>query len=257
MRRLTFATFLAPRLLPLYEYTTAAIGAAVGAEARLVQGESFEDLLESGLDGAFLCGLPYVGLRDEAGRAVEPLAAPVPAGPRYGGRPVYFSDVVVHADSPARTFDDLRGLRFGYNEPASHSGHNAMAGELSRRGLGQDFFGSSQRTGDHVESLRQVGAGEVDTAAIDTHLFNALRADDPSLESALRVVAVIGPAPTPPLVAGPALSAQERDAVRSAVVAVHRTAAGSAALAESFVERWEAVGDADYDEIRAVRSTLA
>ena len=158
-----------------------------------------------------MCGLPYVNLRDRADEAVEALAAPVPVGPRYAGRPVYFSDVVVRADGPARTFDDLRGLRFGYNEPGSHSGHNAMAGELARRGHGEDFFGSSRRTGSHAESLKQVGAGEVDTAAIDSHLFDALRADDPALESTLRVVAAIGPAPIPPLVAGPALTSAERE----------------------------------------------
>jgi phosphonate transport system substrate-binding protein len=253
LRSLTFASFLAPRLRPLYEHTTAAIGAALGAEARLVSSESFGDLLDGGLDGAFMCGLPYVDLRDEAGEAVEPLAAPVPIGPRYGGRPVYFSDVVVGADSPARTFDDLRGLRFGYNEPESHSGHNAVLGELAHRGLGEGFFGGWRRTVSHVESLRQVGMGEVDTAAIDSHLFEALRLDDPSLESRLRVVAAIGPAPTQPLVAGPALSREERDAVRSAVVAI---GSGTPALRQSLVERWETVRDADYDAIRAVRGTL-
>lgn len=250
MRRLTFASFLAPRLRPLYEYTTAAIGAALGADARLVSSESVGNLLDGGLDGAFVCGLPYVDLRDEVGEAVEPLAAPVPIGPRYGGRPVYFSDVVVRADSPARVFEDLRGLRLGYNEPESHSGHNAVAGELARRGLGGGFFGCRHRTGSHVESLRQVSTGEVDTAAVDSHLFDALRGADPSLETTLRVVAAIGPAPIQPLVAGPALAREERDAVRSAVVAIR---SGTAALTESLVERWATVRDEDYDAIRAVR----
>jgi phosphonate transport system substrate-binding protein len=250
VRRLTFASFLAPRLRPLYEYTTAAIGAALGADARLVSSESVGNLLDGRLDGAFVCGLPYVDLRDEAGEAVEPLAAPVPIGSRYGGRPVYFSDVVVRADSPARVFDDLRGLRLGYNEPESHSGHNAVAGELARRGLGGEFFGCWHRTGSHVESLRQVGAGEVDTAAIDSHLLDALRADDPTLGPTLRVMAAIGPVAIQPLVAGPSLAGEERDAVRSAVLAI---GSGTAALTESLVERWETVVDADYDAIRAVR----
>ncbi len=250
MRALTFASFLAPRLQPLYEHATAEIGAALGTQTRLVGSESFDDLLDGRLDFAFLCGLPYVDLRDEAGEAVEPLAAPVPVGPRYGGRPVYFSDVVVRADSSVRTFEELHGLRFGYNEPESHSGHNAMVGELARRGLGEGFFSGWQRTGSHVESLRQVGVGEVDAAAIDSHLFEALRLDDPSLESTLRVVAAIGPAPTQPLVAGPSVAWEERDAVRSAVVAM---GSGAPVLAESLVARWATVHDADYDAIRAVR----
>ena len=37
---------------------------------------------------------------------------------------------------------------------------------------------------------------------------------------------------------------------------MHETAPGRAGLAAGLVERWQAVADADYDEIRAVRATL-
>jgi hypothetical protein len=63
-------------------------------------------------------------------------------------------------------------------------------------------------------------------------------------------MAAIGPVAIQPLVAGPSLAGEERDAVRSAVVAI---GSGTAALTESLVERWETVVDADYDAIRAVR----
>ena len=45
--------------------------------AELVQGRSFEELFDGTLDGAFMCGLPYVRLRE---RGLEALAAPVPSG---------------------------------------------------------------------------------------------------------------------------------------------------------------------------------
>jgi ABC-type nitrate/sulfonate/bicarbonate transport system substrate-binding protein len=54
------------------------------------------------------------------------LAAPLPAGARYGGKPIYFSDVVVRRDSPYQTFADLRGVTWGYNEPGSQSGYNVV-----------------------------------------------------------------------------------------------------------------------------------
>src|SRR5262245_36779470 len=53
----------------------------------------------------FICGLPYIHKAER----LELLAAPVMRAPRYGGRPVYFSDVVVRGDSRFRSFADLRG----------------------------------------------------------------------------------------------------------------------------------------------------
>ncbi|HEX3202938.1 MAG TPA: hypothetical protein VHW42_13520 [Actinomycetes bacterium] len=50
-----------------------------------------------------ICGLPYVWLADRHPPPVEPLAAPVLAGERYGGRPVSYSDVIVHHDSRIRS----------------------------------------------------------------------------------------------------------------------------------------------------------
>jgi phosphonate transport system substrate-binding protein len=38
-----------------------------------------------------------------------PTAAPVPAGDRYAGRPIYYSDVIVRHDSPISCLEELRG----------------------------------------------------------------------------------------------------------------------------------------------------
>src|SRR4051812_31789831 len=50
-----------------------------------------------------LCGLLYTVKKDD-GAPLEPLVAPVPEGERYGGKPVYYSDVIVAADSPFQSF---------------------------------------------------------------------------------------------------------------------------------------------------------
>ena len=52
----------------------------------------------------WLCGLPYVDKADLVGSDMELLAVPVPAGARYQGRPVYFSDVVVRQGSAFESF---------------------------------------------------------------------------------------------------------------------------------------------------------
>lgn len=245
------ASFLAPTLRPLYQVATDAIGAALGTDATLVTGEDYDELLDGRIDAAFVCGLPYVNLRDRAGDTIEPLAAPVVEGERYGGRPVYFSDVVVARDDPARSFEDLRGRRWVYNEPQSHSGSNVVLAHLARSGLDPSFFESMTPVGFHTEALRRVVAGEADAAAIDSHLLQVIATEDPDLRSRVRAVASLGPSPIQPLVAGAAMTSTDRESARAAVT---RLGAGPCG---TLVEGWAPVGDADYEPIRAMRDEAA
>jgi len=57
---------------------------------------------------------------------VELLAAPVLEGERYRDQPIYFSDVIVARRNPARSFADLRGASWSYNDPDSHSGYGVV-----------------------------------------------------------------------------------------------------------------------------------
>ncbi len=216
------ATFLAPRLRPLY----AAVAAAAGAE--LVEGESFDQLASGEVDAAFLCGLPYVLLRNE-GFAIEPVAAPVFTHQRYAERPVYFSDVVVRIDDDATSVDDLAGRRIAFNETASWSGYGApLAAGLEL----------SVPTGSHAASIAAVLAGDADAAAIDSHLLELLA------PAGVRTVAELGPWPVQPLAAAPGLAAAEYGRLRAAAFEV-------VPPADLGVARFVAVTDADFAPIAA------
>jgi phosphonate transport system substrate-binding protein len=227
---LTIATFLAPRLRPLY----AAVAAAAGAE--LVAGTSFDQLAAGEVDAAFLCGLPYARLR-AAGVPVEPIAAPVPSGDRYAGRPVYFTDVVVRRDDEAATLDELGDRTFAFNERASWSGYGApLAGGIETAGA---IF-----TGSHAASIAAVRSGAADAAAIDSHLLELLRDDDPALAVELRTIAALGPWPIQPLAAAPGAGGAELERLRAA--AFELTPPDG-----TRVERFVAMTDADYAPIAA------
>src|SRR5262245_23853973 len=53
----------------------------------------------------FMCGLPYAC----DARVLTPIVAPVVRGARYEGRPIYFTDIVVHRDSPYRSLEETFG----------------------------------------------------------------------------------------------------------------------------------------------------
>ena len=76
---------------------------------------------------AMMCGLPY------AQSAPKPLlvAAPIPSPARYGGRAVYFTDIVVRESSSHRTLEDTFGGVLGYTLADSMSGGVALRHHLA------------------------------------------------------------------------------------------------------------------------------
>src|ERR1700694_6022776 len=137
---LRFASFLAPCMFPVYGYITRYLGRKLGCRTELIEGSAY-DQLNAEVDVGFICGLPYVQFMRRREPPIDLLAAPVLQGKRYGGRPVYFSDVIVRRDSSFRKFADLRGCSWSYNEPLSHSGYGVTRYHLARLGGRKGEFG--------------------------------------------------------------------------------------------------------------------
>jgi phosphonate transport system substrate-binding protein len=213
-------------------------------------------LLDEGeIDLCWICGLPYVRKVERSPGIVTPLAAPVMAGSRYEGHPIYYSDVVVHRDSPFRKFGDLRGAVWAFNEPGSQSGYGIVRYTLASRGETFAFFGRVVESGAHQASLGMILQREVDASAIDSTVLEQELRDHPWLTSELRVVEVMGPSPMPPWVAGQRVTPEMRQALQNALTGMHARADGRAILARAGVARFQAVDDSDYDPIREMACT--
>jgi phosphonate transport system substrate-binding protein len=247
-RLLRFVTFLAPNLLPVYRFITAHVGRRLGCATELHVAASYADAAWA--DVAFLCGLPYVELTRHGLADLEPLAAPVLAGPRYAGRPVYFSDVIVRHASPYQSFVDLRGCTWCYNEPLSQSGYGITRDWLLRLGETGGFFGRVVKAGYHEQSIRMVCAGEADASAIDSQVLAVALRDRPALAGRLRVVATLGPSTIQPVVAARHLPGQLREQIRATLVGMAEEPEARETLARGLVERFVPVGAESYDDIR-------
>lgn len=199
---------------------------------------------------ALVCGLLHVFKGRQPSWEFEPIVAPVMRPARYGGRPVYFADVVVHQDSPYQTLDDLAGSRWAYNELASFSGHHMMLLWLAQTGKPADFFRERVPSGAHSRSLVMVAEGTADCAAIDTTVLDMLAVRQPGLKRPLRPVGSLGPYPMPPLVISRRLPEATRRAMQQQLATLHEDEAGRALLAEWNIERLTAVADTTYDPIR-------
>jgi phosphate/phosphite/phosphonate ABC transporter binding protein len=247
-----FVTFLAPNMIGVYRFVADYVGRKVGAPTELTVGSSFGQFAAGEADIGFICGLHYVHLAREAPPPVELLAAPVLRGERYGGRPVYFSDVIVHVDSPYRSFSDLRNRSWAYNNPDSHSGYNVTRHRLVSLGETRGFFGRVVEAGSHQRSIRMVCGGEVDAAAIDSQVLAVELRDHPELGTQLRVIDALGPAGIQPVVAASRLPDELKAAVKAALLAMGDDPDVTAGLAHGFVERFAPVTDEDYGDVRAM-----
>ena len=247
-----FATFLAPNMFGVYRFVADYVGEKLGRHTGLTAGRSFEQFAAGEADIGFLCGLPYVELARRPDPPVELLAAPVLRGARYEGRPIYFSDVIVRADSPIRSFSELRGRVWAYNDPDSHSGYNVTRHRLLSMGETSGFFGRVVEAGSHQRSIQMVCSGEIDAAAIDSLVLAVELRDRPALGEQLKVIDTLGPAGIQPVVAATRLPDELKAAVREVLLAMGDDLAARPRLTPSFVERFVAVTDENYDDVRAM-----
>ena len=234
---------------------------ALGVGTEFVDGISWrerERQFDAGeIQLCWLCGLPYVWKADAPPPAIELVAAPVMAAPRYAGKPRYFSDIVVHAQSRFRSFAELRGATWAYNEPNSHSGYNVVRHHLKSLGADEGYFGEAVASGAHQASLRMIVDREIDASAIDSTVLEYELAHSPALHDDIRVIGTLGPSPMPPWVMRANLPAALKYGLRETFLHMHRDAAGAAILRRWGMLRFESVDDIAYDPIRRMAADAA
>lgn len=167
----------------------------------------------------FMCGYPL------SQRSPPPavLAAPIPSPPAYGGRAIYWTNLIVREDGAVRTLDDTLGKRMAFTTPDSQSGYQAprslFAPYAKARGL--PLF--AQTIGPLVTPRRVVEAvlaGEADAGPVDSYAFDLMRHHEGDWMSPLRVVATTPPMPIPPLVGASDIAQSDAARLRDALLSV-------------------------------------
>jgi phosphonate transport system substrate-binding protein len=251
LKLLRVASHLAPGIEPLYAFAAEYLADRLGRRAEFVVATSYERCARDVDDVCFVCSVPYLLFADAGRIDMEVVAAPVLCGDRYGGRPIYFSDVIVSAASPARSFADLRGATWAYNEPFSHSGYMTVRHHLVAMGEDASYFTRWVEAGFHEDAIRMVAEGRVDAAAIDSQVLDVELRDEPGLARAVKRIGAIGPSTIQPVVVSRSrLTDPERNAVRQALVGLADDPVARSALDEALVERFVPVNDGSYADIR-------
>jgi phosphonate transport system substrate-binding protein len=248
--RLRFGTYLAPSVLPVYQTVVEQVGRRLGVATELVVESSYDSCEKDENEVCFVCSLPYVTFERRGLDLAVPVAAPVLEGARYGGRPIYFSDVIVRRDSPFRSFLDIRGRSWAYNEPLSHSGYGITRYHLVTLGETNGFFGEVVESGFHQEAIRMVARGEVDGSAIDSQVLALEFRDHPELAERVRVVESLGPSTIQPVAVSRRVPQELREAIRDVLVTMAQDPGLRERLRAGLIERFVPVDAASYDDIR-------
>jgi ABC-type phosphate/phosphonate transport system substrate-binding protein len=209
---------------------------------------------------ALMCGLPYAqrleAARAQGARAPTLVAAPVPGPARYQHRPVYMTDLVVAAASPARTLADTFGGTVGYTLADSLSGGVSPQRHLARLGAAR-AGGRRYRAavGDLVHArgvIQAIADGRIDVGPLDGYAHDLLRAHDPAFAAQVRTVATTDPLPIPPLVATAALEAAQLARLREALLSAHEAGVLRDAMQRLLLERFVVPGPDDYAPLAAL-----
>ena len=105
---LRLVSYLAPNMFGFYEAVGASLSQVLGLETQVVQSQydPLEDpmMLEERLDIAFICSLHFKRRHRVISSQLQALVAPVMQASRYENRPIYFSDIIVNAQSNLQRF---------------------------------------------------------------------------------------------------------------------------------------------------------
>lgn len=180
-------------------------------------------LTKEQLDLAWLTPLPY--MKFGASWKYDILCTPV-----RRGRTSHRGVIVVRADGPLRSIEDLRGRTFAYVDRFSTSGCVYPNLLLERHGVDPlSFFGAVEFSNTHTASLLGVLEGRYDAAAVYDQAHLTVLTD--VQRSALRVLARTDEIPSDPIVIHRSLSPELHERLRDLFLTMPVQPGGAAVAA--------------------------
>jgi phosphonate transport system substrate-binding protein len=235
---------------PLLDY----LGRELDRPVKLVQRRTYaevNDLVERGeVDMAFVCTRAYIIGRRDFG--MELLAAP-----QVNGETVYYSYLIVPADSPARSMADLRGKVFAFTDPLSNTGRLYPTYLVHQLGeTPETFFRRTFFTYSHDDAIRAVAARLADGAGVDSLVYEFAVARDPELAAKTKIIHRSPPFGSPPAVVNPNLSPKLRAELQRLLLELDDHPEGRQILAALGVDRFVMVEDTAYDLVRQLEREM-
>jgi phosphonate transport system substrate-binding protein len=210
-----------------------------GVKWELYQATDYSGVMNALIAGqinlAWLSGFSYCQTYADSKGGVEPLVAAAAVDGSMG----YNAVVVVRADSPYKTIDDLKGKVVARTDPLSGSGYLIPTAAFRAMGKPVDEYYKSPLSGGHVQSVLGVLKGTYDAAFTWTSKGDGFGNIRQMMNQGLlkreeiRIIWTSDPLPSPPVVIRKDVPADMRAAMLKLFTELHKT---DMALAESVAQ---------------------
>ena len=203
------------------------------------------------IDVAFVCGGPYVEGQEKFGLKLLAL-------PEMAHGPIYYSYLIVPADSQAYKLEDLRDKVFAFTDPKSNTGMIVPSYWLAQLGeTPKSFFSKHIFTFAHDASIQAVIDKVVDGAAVDSLIWDFANSKNPEVGVKTRIIKTSEAFGIPPLVVRPDLPEETRIRLQEILLTMHEDPEGKAILDGMLIKRFVKGKDSDYNTIRSMRKFVA
>ena len=191
----------------------------------------------------FMCGLPYSLATPQPG----PVVAPIPSPAAYAGRPWYWSDIVVRADSSFHSIEQTFGHRLALTTPESQSGYAALLHALMPYGGVEPLYREIiEPRFTPLGALTAVIERKAEVAPLDSYAFALLSKYAPELTTHVRVIKSTEPTAVPLFVS----SGPPSPTVAAAFLAAHQAPATAALMDQLLLDRFAPAERGAYDELK-------
>lgn len=234
------------------------IGRQLNVEVQLIVAGSYQDLIDRVVRGevhvAAMSPLSYVMARERLPE-LQLVASQI-----ANGAPYFSSIIIVRADDPAKTLQELRGAAFAFVDRASTSGYLMPYHALLREGITPErAFETIVYSGTHSQSIRDVASGRVRAAAVASGMLGLVASSGDVDIADLRMLANVGRIRYDAICLGPHVSPAAARKIQQAFLRLSvRTVEGRQVLRRNArIQGWVRAEDAHYDYVRRVRQELA
>ncbi len=199
-----------------------------------------EGLEDGEIEVAMVCTGTY--LHSQASGLVRLLAQP-----EFTAGRTYRSIIIVSANNPARSIEELEGQTIAFTDRESNTGYIVPCVSLAEMGFPpREHFERTVFTRSHDRSILAVTGNIVAAAAVDSLVLESAIRDDPTLADRVRIIwssKAFGP---PPVVISAAVGPELEDKFRRAFLSMHEDHAGRQLLQNLGIERFIAPRHEDY-----------
>lgn len=207
-------------------------------------------IIENEVDIASVCtgALPYLNQKQ-----IRVLAVP-----ESNGKHSYRSYIIANKKYKIKSIGDLRGKIFAFTDRLSNSGTLYPSFMVIQKFhmTPEKVFSKIYYTKSHDRSIYLVNKGVVQAAAVDSLIFNFIKANEPRKVSDIVLIHQSSDLISPPIVASANLSKENYDKIRTILLNMDKDPKGKSILKRLKIDRFVSASVEDYHLIKQMKDEV-